>query len=83
MGILNLIKAVIVEDRDKWVVVCDDHERGQARQENTTLLSGPCQSEKLKLDDSIASLCVHEKTGTSLDKFPFSMVFLLKDKPKA
>ena len=35
------------------------------------------------VNDSIASLCVREKTGTSEDKFPYSIVFLLKDKPEA
>ena len=49
---------------------------------DAALLNGPCHSEKLKLNDSIVGLCISEKTGTSLDEFPLSAVFLLDDKPE-
>ncbi len=45
--------------------------------------SGSCHSEKLKLDDGIASLRVSEEAGTSLNEFPLSVVFLLKNEPEA
>ena len=66
-----------------WRVPHPEHSRWQARQEDTALLSGPRHFKKLKLNDGIASLCVCKKTGSSLDEFPLSMVFLLKDKSEA
>ena len=40
-------------DRDKWAVVGNDSERGQARQEDAALFSCLCHCKKLKLNDSI------------------------------
>ena len=79
-GIFYFIQAMAVQDRDKWAVVGYDSERGQARQEDAALFSCPCHCKKLKLNDSIASFCVSEKPRPSLDEFPLSLVFLLKDK---
>ena len=82
-GVLDLIQTVIIEDGDKWIVVCDDCERGQAREKDTALLSGPCYCKEFELYDGIASFCVREKTGAGLDEFPLTVVFLLKNKSKA